>query len=224
MNNNALIPNKNTFTRNEVYNIIYDNIDYVYNKNKTLHIKNKNLYDIIEKLKEKYQSQDSLIDIVIKKNSKLNQNIKYLIQQNEKMTQIISDLKSKSPYFYKTTDKRLILLMENIIHNNIIRNINNEHTNDISNEETDNISNVEIYESQRTYNDESNSILNNESEEDFDEIERQIKNKLHNCGYSELIVLTSCNHLFHKQCIKNWGENKNCPICNKSTIYCDYSE
>ena len=39
MNNNALIPNKNTFTRNEVYNIIYDNIDYVYNKNKTLHIK-----------------------------------------------------------------------------------------------------------------------------------------------------------------------------------------
>jgi len=273
MNNNALIPNKNTFTRNEVYNIIYDNTEYVDTKNRNLHIKNKNLYDIIEKLKEKYQSQDSLIDIVIKKNSKLNQNIKYLIQQNEKMTQIISDLKdknkknikynnlqnenlknkihqqkylmgllsktinledihnekcpiclsdlkSKSPYFYKTTDKRLILLMENIIHNNIIRNINNEHTNDISNEETDNISNVEIYESQRTYDDDSNSILNNESEEDFDEIERQIKNKLHNCGYSELIVLTSCNHLFHKTChdllYKNY--NDNCPCCRQKHI------
>ena len=80
--------------------------------------------------------------------------------------------------------------MENIIHNNIIRNINNENTNDISNEETDNISNVEIYESQRTYDDDSNSILNNESEEDFDEIERQIKNKLHNYSLygKEMIV------------------------------------
>ena len=33
-----------------------------------------------------------------------------------------------------------------------------------------------------------------------------------------------CNHLFHKECIQNWGENKNCPICNKSTLYGDYEK
>ena len=268
MNNNALIPNKNTFTRNEVYNIIYDNTEYLHTKNRNLYIRNKNLYDIIEKLKEKYKYQDDLIDIVIKKNSKLNKNVKYLIQQIQKMTLIIrdlknkntknikytnlqnenlknkihqqkylmgllsktinledmhnekcpiclSDLKSKSPYFYKTTDKRIILLMENIIHNNIIRNINNEEIN-----ETNDISNVEMYESQRINDNDSNSILNNESEEDFDVMDQQIKNKLNNCGYSELIILTSCNHLFHKTChdllYKNY--NDNCPCCRQKHI------
>ncbi len=34
-----------------------------------------------------------------------------------------------------------------------------------------------------------------------------------------------CNHLFHKECLKKWGENKPCSYCNQqSAIYMDYQE
>jgi hypothetical protein len=44
------------------------------------------------------------------------------------------------------------------------------------------------------------------------EIMKQIGKKTPN----EKLMITPCNHIFHPECLKLWGQHKNeCPICRK---------
>ena len=43
---------------------------------------------------------------------------------------------------------------------------------------------------------------------------------------SELLVVTSCQHLFHEQCLRQWVlkrlneiEKADCPVCRKEIVY-----
>ena len=52
---------------------------------------------------------------------------------------------------------------------------------------------------------------------------QNIDTKKNNCKLRESI---DCNHLYHADCLKKWGENKSCLQCNndKIPIYMNYNK
>jgi hypothetical protein len=107
----------------------------------------------------------------------------------------------------------------NIFNSNIIRDFNNLSSTNIFDEYADLPELVE----DNVYQEDVKIVLN---EEQFDNLSNIIYDELNQESNECLICMdefkrddniikTSCNHLFHKKCIKTWlcGESNKCPIC-----------